>query len=348
MSKRILLLLGAIFYSVTSAHAEIVINAVGDIMLAGSAHSTLLKEGFDYPFSRVAQDLQRGDLAIGNLEAPLAHRGNEFVDKKFRFKVSPDAAPALKRAGFSIFSLANNHMLDYGDKALQETIDTLSRQGIAMVGAGMDLDAARRVSIIEVKGKKVAFLAYSLTLPAEFFAARNRPGTAPAYPALFEADIRSARALADYVVVSFHWGKEGASKPSGTQVGFAHRAIDAGADVVIGHHPHVLQGVEQYRQGVIFYSLGNFAFGSMSKTSDLGAIARITLERGVKGVELIPVNVRNAEVRFQPRLFSGKAREKAVARMAELSRNVGGALKDVDGVCSLVMVVPSTVAKRRE
>jgi poly-gamma-glutamate synthesis protein (capsule biosynthesis protein) len=329
-------------------HGDIVINAVGDIMLAGSAHPTLQREGFDYPFQKVARDLQRGDIAIGNLEAPLARRGNEFVGKKFRFKASPAAAPALKRAGFSILSLANNHILDYGDTALQETMDVLARQGVLTVGAGMDLDTARRVSIIEAKGKKVAFLAYSLTLPAEFFAARNRPGTAPAYPALFEADIRSARAMADYVIVSFHWGKEGVGKPTSTQVDFAHRAIDSGADVVIGHHPHVLQGVEQYRHGVIFYSLGNFVFGSMSKASDLGAIARITLDQGVKGVELIPVNVRNGEVRFQPRLLSGKARQKAITRMATLSRSVGGMLKDSDGICSLVMAPPFKEAQRRE
>lgn len=174
-----------------------------------------------------------------------------------------------------------------------------------------------------VKGKRIAFLAYSLTFPAEFFASGGRAGTAPGHAAYFLADIARARAKADYVVVSFHWGAEKATRPKPYQVRAARSAIDAGADLVLGHHPHVLQGIERYRQGVILYSLGNFAFGSMSPSSDRSVIARITLENGVKEIELLPINVLNSEVRFQPQLLAGKRGKAVVDQMEKLSRQLG-------------------------
>jgi poly-gamma-glutamate capsule biosynthesis protein CapA/YwtB (metallophosphatase superfamily) len=174
-----------------------------------------------------------------------------------------------------------------------------------------------------VKGVKIAFLAYSLTLPAEFFSAADHAGTAPGYPAYFRNDIFRAKASADYVVVSFHWGQEGSVTPHPNQVAAAHAAIDAGADVVLGHHPHVLQGIERYKQGVIFYSLGNFVFGSAGSFADRSAIARIILDDGIKGVELLPVNVLNGEVGFQPQPLKGKRGRAVIEHLNLISREMG-------------------------
>jgi poly-gamma-glutamate capsule biosynthesis protein CapA/YwtB (metallophosphatase superfamily) len=311
---------------------EIVINAVGDIMLAGSATSTFARLGYDYPFAVTTAELKRGDIAVGNLEAPIAVRGDEFTAKRFRFKAAPPSAAALKRAGFSVVTIANNHIMDFGEPALLETLRHLDQNGILHPGAGQHLAAARQPAMIQIKGARIAFLAYSLTFPKEFYAARGRAGTAPGYPAFFKADIARAKAAADYVVVSFHWGTEGATSPRPYQVAAAHAAVDAGADVVLGHHPHVLQGIERYKKGVILYSLGNFAFGSLSHSASRSAIARITLDGGVKGVELVALNVRNSEVRFQPRPLKGKEEEAVIARLNRLSREMGTVIAR-EGAC---------------
>lgn len=299
---------------------KITLSAVGDIMLAGSGAATYARAGYHYPFAATSHELLRADIAMGNLEAPLATGGTEFTGKKFRFRVNPKAAKALKSAGFSVLTLANNHIMDYGPEGMRETLATLKSQGISHAGAGENIEEARRPALLERKGVNVAFLSYSLTQPLEFFADADRPGTAPGWSRFFREDIRRARSAADYVVVSFHWGEERAAHPRPYQVEAARRAVDAGADLVIGHHPHVLQGVERYRGGVILYSLGNFAFGSLSRHAESSVMARIVLDGGVREVEIIPLNVKNSEVRFQPAILKGKRGRTVISRLNELSR----------------------------
>ncbi|HEY6872299.1 MAG TPA: CapA family protein [Geobacteraceae bacterium] len=306
-----------------AAARAIVINAVGDIMLAGSGAPLYKRLGYDYPFAATAADLKNGDIAVANLEAPVATGGEEFSGKRYRFRADPLSAKALKRAGFSVVTLANNHVMDFGEPALRETLRHLDANGIFHAGAGPSLASARQPALIRTGGATIAFLAYSLTFPAEFYATPDRAGTAPGYPGYFRADIARAKASADYVVVSFHWGSEGATSPRPYQIAAAHAAIDAGADVVLGHHPHVLQGIERYGKGIILYSLGNFAFGSASRTAGRSVIARITLDHGVKGVELVPLNVLNSEVRFQPRPLTGKRGSAVIDHLNLLSRDMG-------------------------
>lgn len=310
---------------------KVVINAVGDIMLAGRGSAVLERLGYDHPFAATSSVLKTGDLAVGNLETPIAIGGNEFRKKRFRFKASPKAAVALKRAGFSVLTMANNHMLDYGESGLLETINHLDIHGIKHSGAGKSLAEARREAIVSCNGSTVAFLSYSLTYPEEFFARSRRAGTAPGYPFFFEKDISRAKAAADYVVVSFHWGKEGASTPQRYQIITARKAVDAGADLVIGHHPHVLQGIESYKNALIFYSLGNFAFGSLSRNSDRSIIARITLDNGIREAELIPINVLNHEVRFQPAILKGKKGKEVITRLRTISKTLGTTIGDENG-----------------
>jgi poly-gamma-glutamate synthesis protein (capsule biosynthesis protein) len=311
--------------------APVTVNAVGDIMLAGSGERTFRKLGYDNPFAATTEILRRADVVIGNLEAPIAVTGAEFTAKKFRFRLSPLAAPALKNAGFTHLSLANNHILDFGEDGLRQTLEALAREGLACSGAGRNLAAAREARIVEVRGVRIALLSYSLVYPEEFFATSGKAGTAPGYAPLFTVDIKRAKEVADYVVVSFHWGGEGLIEPKPYQKTAGHRAIDAGADIVIGHHPHVLQGVEFYRNGVIFYSLGNFAFGSLSSNADRSIIARITLDGGIKEVEVIPLNVLNREVSFQPRPLQGKSAVKAISSLERLSQPLGSSITAING-----------------
>ncbi len=325
---------------------EIVINAVGDIMLAGSGVEAYTKLGYDYPFAATRGELRKGDIAIANLESPITRGGKAFTAKRFHYLSAPQTAEALRNSGFSIVTLANNHMMDFGGPALAETRQYLGKSGIACTGGGDTLAAARKPAIITVKGMKVAFLAYSLTFPDAFYAKAKLPGTAPGYARYVREDVVRARKSADYVVVSFHWGAENTNVPKPYQVAAAHRAIDAGADLVLGHHPHVLQGVERYKNGVIFYSLGNFAFGTVSKTARRSIIARIFLEDGVKGVELIPLNVLNRDMHYQPKVLSGKEGRDVIDDLARLSGRWNTAITAMDGRYLVRMRNEPRLAKR--
>jgi len=300
---RILLLFCLLASPATSAYAgEFTLVASGDILLGGSAAPVLKQRGFDFPFAATRAILSDADLAVGNLEAPLTDSDDEFGDKRFRFKVPPAAAAALRDAGFDVLTLANNHLGDFGPQGVLDTVTTLRDAGLKSAGAGRNLAQAREPALVTVGDQTVALLAYSNTFPTEFYATATHPGTAPGYPSHVVADIRKARALADVVIVSFHWGGEALVEPKDYQQNLGRQAIDAGAQVVLGHHPHVLQGVEFYHGGVIYYSLGNFAFGSYSKTARTSALARVTLRDGeVAKAEVLPLSVYNLEVNFQPR-----------------------------------------------
>jgi len=300
---RILLTLLLLFCLAPCAMArDISIIASGDILLDGSAAPLLKRYGFDYAFDATRDVLTSADLTLGNLEAPLTNSQDEFTDKRFRFKVSSAAAEALKNAGYDVLTLANNHMGDFGHQGVNDTVDSLHAVGLKSTGAGADITQAREPALVEIDGTTIALLAYSNTFPKAFYATKSRPGTAPGYPSYFIHDIKKARKRADVVIVSFHWGGEALTTPKDYQQDLGRRAIEAGAQVVIGHHPHVLQGVELYRDGVIYYSLGNFAFGSYSKTARTSALARITLrDARLLKAELLPLDVYNIEVAFQPR-----------------------------------------------
>jgi poly-gamma-glutamate synthesis protein (capsule biosynthesis protein) len=324
-------LIAALVMPSAALAGRVVINAVGDIMLAGKGAEAYQRLGYDYPFAATASVLQSGDLTMGNLETPIAAGGAEFKDKMYRFRAEPKAAAALKKAGFAVLTMANNHMLDYGEAGLIETISILDRHGIRHNGAGTSLSEARKATIIDCNGCKVAFLSYSLTYPEAFYARGRQAGTAPGYPLFYERDISRAKADADYVIVSFHWGREGETAPQAYQVATARHAVDAGADVVIGHHPHVLQGIESYKNSLIFYSLGNFTFGSWSRSSDRSIIARITLDSDIREAELIPINVLNREVRFQPVILKGRKGKEVIRRLRTISIAMGTTIVDEHG-----------------
>lgn len=313
-------------------HAEeIVITAVGDIMLAGRWAPLLRQKGYDHPFHGVRKVLAASDINLANLESPIAGGGKEYSEKQFRFRAEPEVAKAIRAAGFNLVTLANNHIMDFGDEALSETLHHLSDNGIAWVGAGGNLSEARKMVLNKIKGKKIAFLSYSLTQPIEFFAGQDRPGTAPGYEKLVTADISSARKQADFVIVSFHWGKESSSAVQAYQRTAAHKAIEAGADVIIGHHPHVLQGIERYKKGIIFYSLGNFTFASMSAVADVSAMIRLKLTDDRREAEILPLDILHRRVGFQPQLLTGESGAVVIEKLNDLSETFKTEIQSKNG-----------------
>ena len=312
---------------------EIVIIATGDIMPSHRVLPFVKKHGYSYPYLKTSKILATGDLVIGNLETPLIEDGKPFENKKYTFKAPLESANALKLAGFTHLSLANNHMMDYGEEGLVSTLNTLDAQEIKYSGAGIDLKEARRSSFTKVKGKKFAFLSYSNTFPTDFYAKKNKAGTAPGYRNYIINDIKKAKLKADYLIIAFHWGAELMQTPKDYQKDLAHLAIDSGADIVLGHHPHVLQGVEYYDKGIIFYSLGNFAFGSYSKSTTDSIIAKIILkDDGIFIAEAIPINVNNFEVHFKPIPLEGDKGKKVITHLKNLSKSLGSNVIYADGL----------------
>ncbi len=335
------------------------IAAVGDIMLGGTGAPEFERFGYDYPFDKVRALLKQSHIVFGNLEGPLTHADHAPVAKKYVYRSPPEkVAPALRNAGFNVVSLANNHAMDQGADGLKHTIDALDLVGIKHTGGGMNLAEARTPAMLEANGTRVAFLAYTLTFPEEFWATKDRAGSPFGHETQVRADIAAARQQADIVLVSFHWGQEGKTELRDYQKQLGRAAIDAGAAAVIGHHPHVLQGVERYKHGVILYSLGNFAFGTYGPEAFRSAVAELMfveerrrdaptteprMHMQLAELRLRPLNVRNAEVVFQPTPLAGMEATKVVAEMQQLSQSLGTPLEN-RGSTAVLTLNPALVA----
>jgi poly-gamma-glutamate capsule biosynthesis protein CapA/YwtB (metallophosphatase superfamily) len=311
---------------------ELVIAAVGDIMLGHRAEPVLEREGAAYPYASVLPVLQQAQIVVGNLEFPVSTRGTAAENKQFTLRAGPIAVESLKAAGVRVVTLANNHILDFGPPALQDTLQILAENGILATGAGMNLEDARAPAVLRIGDRTVAFLAYSLTFPVEFYASPGRPGTAPGYREYVKADIEKARQTADLVVVSFHWGAELMTQAKEYQQELGRRAVDWGADLVLGHHPHVLQELEVYRGRLIAYSLGNFVFGSESDRTNASIILLCAFQgRVLVRVEAVPLDVNNYRVAYRPRVLTDGQAEKVIGDLAAASRKRGTEIRFRNG-----------------
>lgn len=286
--------------------------AVGDIMLSRNVGQKMVKhQDYFYPFAATASLLQKADIVFGNLESPLL-AGPPVNSPSMIFRADPECAPALARAGFNVLSLANNHIMNQGTKGLVHTLELLSENKIAAIGAGRNAAEAHQAQIIEQKGIKVAFLAY--VYPGNPEATENAAGAASMTAEQAQKDITQARKEADLVVVSMHAGSEYTRYPNETQKSFAHAVIDAGADLVIGHHPHWYQITEKYKDKYIIYSLGNFVFDQMwSEETREGMMASIYMDKeGVQGIEFLPMKIFDYS---QPRFVSLPERDRLLELM---------------------------------
>lgn len=258
---------------------ELIFLAVGDIAPDREEPSSI--------FSQVEGVLNDSDLVFGQLEAVLSERGTVLPQARLVCSAQPETARALKEAGFNIISFASNHCMDLGREAFNDTINVLREQGLSVIGVGSNLEEARKAAIVNLNGTRIAFLAYNTILPQGYWAASDRPGCTPLRAlTLYEQiehdqpgtpcrihtfpqredlnamvkDIKKAKAQADLVIVSMHWGIHFIpALLAEYQRDMAHVAVEAGADLILGHHAHILKGIEVYKGKVIFYSLSNFA-----------------------------------------------------------------------------------------
>jgi len=300
--------------------------AVGDIMLDRKVGGKVKDLGADFPFEGVAELLREADLTFGNLESPISSLGTAAKGKEVTFRAGLESISGVRNAGMDVLSLANNHAMDYGPAALMETMDVLAHSGVVYIGAGANSAAARRPASFTIKGVKVSLLAYCNRFHMVVEAQKEYPGVAIACAEEVKADIQKAKGWADVVIVSFHWGWEYSDHPDAETKALAHLAVESGASLVIGHHPHVIQGVEVYKGGLICYSLGNFIFDQRGTRTKRGLALRCTIGRsGVQQAELLPVTIDAAE--FRPYLASGEVAKSILLELKRLSKQLNTELE---------------------
>ena len=260
----------------------------GDLFLTDLLQSKYRQQGISAAASEGLLSILRGaDLLMLNQEFPFGTTGEPMEEKQYTFRVDPGYVSVLTDLGVDIVTLANNHMLDFGRGPLTETLAALDGAGIAHVGAGENLEEAKALKTFEIGGKTIGFLGASRVIPEySWNASADGSGLFTTYDAkALVEEIRRAEEGCDFTVVYVHWGIERSTQPEEYQRTLARQYIDAGADAVIGAHPHVLQGIEYYQGKPIFYSLGNFIFSNGSYETML---AELTLEENGTGIRLIP------------------------------------------------------------
>ncbi len=305
------------------------VAAVGDMEFDRSVATLIAAQGGAAPLSKVSHLLSGADVTVGNLESCLSNKGSRVV-KDVTFRGDPRAMAGLIAAGFDLVSLANNHVLDLGPVGLADEIARLDRAHIAHAGAGPDTAAAWKPAVIGRRGAKVAFLSFSWVVPPGFLAGAHRAGFASGRydPAAVSRAIRRAKIGADYVLVSFHWGKEYTDNANSEQVRAAHAAIDAGADMVVSEHPHVIQAVERYHKGIIAYSLGDFVFDHYSRVTGESFILEAELgPAGVGVARILPVYLASSG---RPSVVTGSEARSILARLRAISADRGTRI-DVKG-----------------
>ena len=237
----------------------------GDVLIKASTESIYKNNGVTGLVSEeILAEMQNADIMMVNHEFQFSTRGEPMEDKQFTFQTDPKNVQILLDLGIDIVSLANNHSLDFGQDALQDTFVTLDEAGILYAGAGDSKERAEELQVIEVNGKKFGFLAATRVIPVAGWDVRNKqPGLFTTYDdtRLVER-IRESKEECDFLAVYVHWGIEREEYPEEYQNVIAKHCVEAGADVIIGAHPHVLQGIEFIDEKPVFYSLGNYIFNS--------------------------------------------------------------------------------------
>ena len=291
--------------------------AGGDIMLGGRSRRFIKEQGPDYPFLATLPLLRRAHIVLANLEGPLA-RHAEKQDRNFSYRVNPRRAKALFSANISVVTLANNHLMDCGREGVLETIKVLNKAGVHPLGAGVNEESSRLPVILDAGGLKVGLLGYYWNKRC---AARKRlAGGAMDTPETLQTDIGRLRPLVDRIVVTFHWGIPYEREPLAEDRLKARFAVECGADAVVGHHLHVLQPFEIHRNRPIFYSVGNFAFGSGNSLAE-GILVGLRFGKALTDVIVYPLYVKNrdARVAYQPKVLKGEGARRVLARLSGMS-----------------------------
>jgi poly-gamma-glutamate synthesis protein (capsule biosynthesis protein) len=300
-----LFLIFAIFISASSLQAfgqgdpkndDLEIVLMGDMVFDGSIGDRIGSQGTGYPFELIKPYVQQADITLGNLETPISERGEEEEGKYCTFRSKEETVQCLVDVGIDAVSLSNNHCLDYGHDALNDTMEILDENGIEHTGIWYDdpIEGARitRPVIMHRNELNVGFLAYTEDIRDHWMATKNKSGPMPIDPELVERDIRYAKQQVDILIVSIHWRKwpQYTIGPEGSDKVLCRNSIDWGADIIMGHGPHTVHEIEDYGGGVIFYSIGNSAMINGHENASFSYLPRISIKDGkLSEFELIPI-----------------------------------------------------------
>jgi poly-gamma-glutamate capsule biosynthesis protein CapA/YwtB (metallophosphatase superfamily) len=348
--------------NMTARKNSVTLLAVGDILLNRDNPESLLAE--------VAPALKQGDVVFAQVECSYSERGQRADNRGWGgFRAHPRNVPAIAHAGIKVVSIAGNHTMDYGPDAFSDTLDHFRQNEIKTIGGGRNIKEARTPALFEIDGTRVAFLGYNSIIKSDWIAREDHPGMAPLRVKTFyeqldwqpgtpakvwtlpvlddllavEKDIAGARRIADIVVVSVHWGVHHKSEAAMYQINAGHRMIDAGADLILGHHTHRLNPIAKYKGKFIFFGLGNFAFQSgkdpndpylqitkqLYDTSPLGESAHKTNEsRNSIMVKCEIADQQLQRVSFRPATANDKAEPRLVPPTDSYGREIIGYLEN--------------------
>jgi len=302
-------------YTILAVPASLRVGVAGDVHGVGRVANYLASGG--NPLAPMSGLFGGNDVNIVNLETAVGTAGSPQA-KQYVFQSPYSLLTSIRSSGVQAVSLANNHAMDYGTAGLLETIDNVRRAGLVPVGAGRDAAEAYAPAVLSTPGGTVAIVGLTQVLPGGWAAGPGRPGVANAYDVgASQAAVRRGRSLADHVVVVVHWGEENHDCPNGKQGSLARALLDAGADAVVGHHPHRLQGVTFGGGKLVGYSMGNFVWYNNQPPNDLTGLLSVELEPGgVKGHQFAPARI---DGHGRPIPLSGQAAADAVNRLNSLT-----------------------------
>jgi poly-gamma-glutamate synthesis protein (capsule biosynthesis protein) len=305
--------------------ATVQIAAVGDIMLGdhpvrfgNGVRSTIAKKGADFIFAEMSNVFKGKDIVFGNLEVAHSDIGLDASRlESAEFRGMPSSITHLKKAGFNVLSLCNNHSMEHGPAAFDETVGLVKNNGIFVSGLKTDKGYCEPFGLTK-EGLKVSLLSYSLR-PENYYKEGPVPYTFASEDRIIE-ETEHFRKDTDSLVVTLHWGEEYMQYPSPKQVLFARRLVDAGAGLILGHHAHVLQGIERYRNAVIVYNMGNFVFDMWQSYTRRTVIFNINISRkeGIT-VSMTPFYIND---NFQPEPLAGKQANELLEYMTDLEKDI--------------------------
>ena len=309
---------------------EINIAFLGEMTFTKEMEPILEEKGPEFPFGGVRESLLGSDLAVGFLNSPITTSGEPDPDVRTPFRAPLSVARGLAGGGVKLVSLATPHITDYKEEGIRETLDALEWYAVETVGVGRNLEEARKPTIVDVKGIRVAFLAY---LRGDQFTSKyadlETPGPCPLAPEILEKDIPKAKEGSDLVVVMVHWGIGGRSRGvSEKQRFWTKMMLDLGADAVIGQQSHRLYGTELVGGKPIIYSLADFIFGLYDKQHATTVLPVITFSKGkARRIKLIPILVDDPKAKCQPMILSGDEAKETLNKYGSLCKPFGTEIK---------------------
>ncbi|MFD2612509.1 CapA family protein [Paenibacillus gansuensis] len=308
--------------SVQADTGPVSMTFAGDVLLDGYVGNQIKKNGTAYPFQKVAPVLRAADISFVNLETPVSVRGSKLEGKMFTFRSEPKTLDGLVYAGVDGVTLANNHILDYGQTAMLDTLVHLDRKGIGHTGAGKDAEQAFRPFIKNVKGRKIAIVGVTRVMEdRSWHAGTRKPGAASAFTDKPMLDyIKKTAGQSDFTVVYVHWNKEFSFTPEAYARDLARKLIDNGVDLVVGAHSHTLMGAEFYKHKPIFYSLGNFVFNQSTRggaVTTLSMMLKVYWDGSKTTTAIVPAKISGG----QPRLMDQAFNQSIIAHVNRYSYN---------------------------